>query len=448
MGYSATSGELQFVGAPDNGFGQIRLAPNGTGQYGLMIRNDGADTYFLTTDVNDSLGTWNSNRPLRINNSTGKVYIGNGLEVTGNTTVNFNNAATTNGVCHDGADIDGTGGGARNLVACSATPNDYAEFYPTETNVQAGDIVAATQNMLTYNAEGANAETGQVFSMGQKQISILKKAAPGDQSFGIVSTAPYQTIGKDIPVSAHRLPIALNGRVPLKVSGENGAIAAGDYITLSATLPGHGAKAIVAGKTVGRALEPFNGTTGTIMVYVENSFYTPPMQNAVLQNGNANLASINVTGNAQFATVSISGDLTVHGNVTIAGTVQTGDIYVNGHIASHGPAPATTIGAALGAGQGGGVNDPIAALDGTDTAGTVTVTAGVQNLMSGVLAHIDFSKDYGMSYKVVVSASNDAAADLKLYVVKTANGFDVVTKDTVVAGRQYQIDYIVIGAQN
>ncbi|MEE7238197.1 hypothetical protein Q0T14_14075, partial [Escherichia coli B12:H4] len=41
--------------------------------------------YFMLTNSGDSLGTWNSLRPLIINNASGAVSIGNGLNVTGDT---------------------------------------------------------------------------------------------------------------------------------------------------------------------------------------------------------------------------------------------------------------------------------------------------------------------------------------------------------------------------
>ncbi len=53
------------------------------GNYGFFIRNDGSSTYFMLTASGDNLGTWNSLRPLTINNSNGAVSIGNGLNVTG-----------------------------------------------------------------------------------------------------------------------------------------------------------------------------------------------------------------------------------------------------------------------------------------------------------------------------------------------------------------------------
>lgn len=49
------------------------------GSYGFLVRNDGSDTWFMLTNENDTLGGYNSLRPFRINNSTGLVYMSNGL---------------------------------------------------------------------------------------------------------------------------------------------------------------------------------------------------------------------------------------------------------------------------------------------------------------------------------------------------------------------------------
>ncbi|EON3969472.1 tail fiber protein [Escherichia coli] len=58
------------------------------GNYGFFIRNDGTSTYFMLTASGDNLGTWNSLRPLTINNANGAVSIGNGLNVTGDIRTN------------------------------------------------------------------------------------------------------------------------------------------------------------------------------------------------------------------------------------------------------------------------------------------------------------------------------------------------------------------------
>ncbi|HAW0765061.1 TPA: phage tail protein [Escherichia coli] len=53
------------------------------GNYGFFIRNDGGSTYLMLTASGDKFGTWNSLRPLTINNANGGVSMGHGLSVTG-----------------------------------------------------------------------------------------------------------------------------------------------------------------------------------------------------------------------------------------------------------------------------------------------------------------------------------------------------------------------------
>ncbi len=51
------------------------------GNYGAFFRMDGNNFYLLFTDKNDQYGTWNSLRPLYIDNATGLVKMQNGLNV-------------------------------------------------------------------------------------------------------------------------------------------------------------------------------------------------------------------------------------------------------------------------------------------------------------------------------------------------------------------------------
>ncbi len=84
------SGEI--VSKSGNGF---RIAQ---GNYGFFIRNDGSNTYFMLTDSGDSLGTWNSLRPLTINDASGGVTIGNGLTVNGSLGLGTANALGGNSI--------------------------------------------------------------------------------------------------------------------------------------------------------------------------------------------------------------------------------------------------------------------------------------------------------------------------------------------------------------
>jgi hypothetical protein len=169
---------------------------------------------------------------------------------------------------------------------------------------------------------------------------------------------------------------------------------------------------------------------------------------------NGQLAAGDLNSLTVHSSASIAGNLTVSGNANIAGNLVAhnaefdGILTVNGHIVTAGNAPQVAVGQALGIGTANQPNtDPLAVVDGTDSAGTVSVTTGSTDYTNGVLAHISFAQAFGSSYKTVISASNDNASDLHVYIVKTLTGFDIVTKDTPQAGMNYQFDYIVLGTQ-
>jgi hypothetical protein len=69
------------------------------------------------------------------------------------------------------------------------------------------------------------------------------------------------------------VPIALVGRVPVKVSTENGIIMPGDSLMLSHTLPGVAMKATKSGAIIAQALQGYSGTeVGEISVFINNSY--------------------------------------------------------------------------------------------------------------------------------------------------------------------------------
>nr|DAY59015.1 MAG TPA: Head fiber protein [Caudoviricetes sp.] len=65
------------------------------GSYGFFIYNNGSDTHFLLTAKDDQYGTYNSLRPLAINNSTGVVTMSNGTNIGGILNVTNTTDATT-----------------------------------------------------------------------------------------------------------------------------------------------------------------------------------------------------------------------------------------------------------------------------------------------------------------------------------------------------------------
>lgn len=143
--------------------------------------------------------------------------------------------------------VGGAGGIVLTTYATSspnAAGNDYAELFPVSNPlVTAGDIVAV-DNGIPVN---------------------MRLARKGDKMLvGIISTQPGQLLGDKDAVGMR--PVALAGRVPTKVTMENGPIALGDRIAISST-PGVGMKAGTFDDAVGIALESAD-QDGSILVFV------------------------------------------------------------------------------------------------------------------------------------------------------------------------------------
>jgi hypothetical protein len=166
------------------------------------------------------------------------------------------------------------------LVACNGAPGDVAEWYETESTVEAGDVVMMTRNGFKAVETVVDARTGM---FTDKKIEygtpILAKSnrAYAKNILGIVSTSPYQTLGKSVieADAKNPQPVALAGRVPVKVSLENGSIEVGDYLTASATKPGFAMKAIRSGYVIGQALESFSDSDSnkeTSLIFVQTGY--------------------------------------------------------------------------------------------------------------------------------------------------------------------------------
>lgn len=105
---------------------------------------------------------------------------------------------------------------------------------------------------------------------------------------GVISS--FTDIDKQPPTSR---PVALVGRVPVKVSLENGAIEIGDYLTASATRPGYAMKATQPGQVIGQALQATSSDDGKILVFVNPGYYLPDETINAIKDMNLQLANIN-----------------------------------------------------------------------------------------------------------------------------------------------------------
>ncbi len=139
---------------------------------------------------------------------------------------------------------------------------DLAENYVSgDDSISAGDVVSIVP-MNVANENGDIIET--------KGVLGKANGAYDSSVVGIVSTAPGVTLGSDETASssAKVAPLALSGRVPVKIASDSEEIHIGDYLT-SSTTPGKAMKATKSGYTVGKALENWKpGDGDKIMAFV------------------------------------------------------------------------------------------------------------------------------------------------------------------------------------
>ncbi len=284
------AGNSNTTGGSNTFIGQNAGDTNTTGGTNIFIGDSSGGTNTTTSNLL-YIEPSTSDTPLiggdfaadRVGINTLITSIGATLDVGGAIQADFTGAETTAGACLSDA---GTQPSNANFVSCSGAPSDIAEMYETTAGVESGDIVITSNSLVTYQGFKPNEERGKErFYHPLKgelhSASVLQKSTKPYQEnlIGVVSTMPFEVFGQDIGRSKNAknpLPLALVGRVPVKVSTENGAISIGDPITSSSTA-GVGMKATKAGAIVGIALEPFSGSgVGKVMMYVMNkSFHTP-----------------------------------------------------------------------------------------------------------------------------------------------------------------------------
>lgn len=217
--------------------------------------------------------------------SGGIIIAGNGntatsIDADGQVRIGFSTTTSSVAVCSTlGAGAAPVSGTSYFLRDCAGTITaDYAEMYPVETGIEYGDILTTgTTPISVYAAlpDGSGLDptnaigsvTSLVKSVSEYQANIIGIASDNHGDF---SSAGYNVMDADNP-----MPVALNGRVPVKIANTSAPIVAGDYITTSSEA-GKGMKATLSGVVIGKALEswiPDNGQA-TVMVFVEQGYST------------------------------------------------------------------------------------------------------------------------------------------------------------------------------
>ncbi len=172
---------------------------------------------------------------------TSDVRLGQGLDYLANQLFNIRSEILTDGIAVTGSlgfEVGFVGGA------------DLAEYYYSNTPLVPGDVVA--------------------IEPVQPAGITTSKTPYQDNLLGVVSTQPGLILG---PIAENAYAIALAGRIPVKVTTENGPIHVGDQLT-SSSREGFAMKATKAGAVLGRVINEPSGM-------VSCSEPLPPIEDAI-----------------------------------------------------------------------------------------------------------------------------------------------------------------------
>jgi hypothetical protein len=198
--------------------------------------------------------------------------------------------------------------------AYSASGADYAEYFDTyDTGIEAGDIVIATttdsrlMKLALTDVSLSTSSTTTILSslssstpISTSSVNTLAADAPlvsaimkstkayDNKILGIVSSQAAfigNNPGGRSDNNPFKKPVGLVGRVPVKVTTENGEIKVGDFVTTSGQFNGYGMKATRSGHVLGIALEDFKPSSvssslstgpigGTVLVFINPGYQT------------------------------------------------------------------------------------------------------------------------------------------------------------------------------
>ncbi len=235
--------------------------------------NAGMVTWVDMTVSSTVVGTPNSYTAAINDNPMLMIYAeSNGSGGIANQTISINTSTTSTYKLYIDAGASTTAGlGVNGFIKASGyiagtTTLDIAETYPLDPECEANG------NCPTY---------GEVVCSGEDASStpFIKKCsvAYADNILGVISENPGFILGgydvsnvriKGLYPTSFR-PVALGGRVPVKVSNANGIVKEGDYLTSSAE-PGLAVKATEPGRVIGIALQSMeeNAAIGTVTMFV------------------------------------------------------------------------------------------------------------------------------------------------------------------------------------
>ncbi|HAN3433606.1 TPA: phage tail protein [Escherichia coli] len=242
-----SSGEI--ISKYANGF---RIA---YGSFGFFIRNDGSNTYFMLTASGDTLGSWNGLRPIIINNTSGAVSIGNGLNVTGGINGSLNGNASTatklqtarniNGVKFDGSGdinintlvsrgrvtaLSGSTQGTAGIQMYEAYNNSYPTMYGNVLHMKGASASGEGELLIGWSStSGAHAPVfirSRRDTVGSEwsawaQVYTAKDSIPGVNTTGNQNTTGNAATATKLQTARKIAGVAFDGSADITLTAAN-----------------------------------------------------------------------------------------------------------------------------------------------------------------------------------------------------------------------------------
>ena len=192
--------------------------------------------------------------PLIVNSGTTQIQelaSGDNLDLSGSNISNVAAITVTNTVT---AIINGASAGVGNIGASGA---GFNTVFAKATSAQYADLAEM------YCAD-ADYPPGTVLSFGGSQEVTISSVASDSRVAGVVSTNPAHLMNSTLVCDCSAV-LALTGRVPTQVTG---TIRKGDMVVSAGQGRAQACATPAMGTVIGKALEDFDGETGTIEIVV------------------------------------------------------------------------------------------------------------------------------------------------------------------------------------
>jgi hypothetical protein len=198
-------------------------------------------------------------------------------------------------------------------AAFNASGADYAEYFTsTDASLAVGDVVIQDSTEQDQVTKASGSHNGKVIGVVSEHPAFI-----GNNPGGSNDNQSNQKL------------VGLLGRIPVKVTNENGNIQPGDFVTTSGTKPGYAMKATQPGWVIGQALQASTAAGEKILVFVNPTYYVPSVATILQNNPSQDLIDLNMTDASAFGNLVVTDTLYIGAKLIVNGSIQAKEIHTD-----------------------------------------------------------------------------------------------------------------------